>query len=133
MKQKQVPEEQKAFDDGMKQVFLVMAESDHFIPSDIDLKDLLKQFVDEKAPKVKCQNCKYTWTPNPYLWRDDPENPKLMEYKGRLVKPLICPACNTRVKMEIGGFLLILTWWTKYKMMQKAIEKGIEEVRKMYS
>ncbi len=71
--------------------------------------------------------------PNPYLWRDDPKNPRFVKYKGKSVRILICPACNTRHKMEIGGYLYMLTWWSRHTILRKAVERGIEEVRKMYS
>ncbi len=54
MKQKQEPPEQKAIDRVVKKDLLDMARKDYFIPTDAELKDLLKEIVDEDAPKVKC-------------------------------------------------------------------------------
>jgi hypothetical protein len=106
-------------------------EEEHYLPTSEDVLKVIRQ-EEAKAPKVTCGNCGYKWAPNPYLWKADSKNMEIQEYKGKTIKPLVCPKCSVINRMDAGILLDILTWWTKTKIMTDVFKEEVQKVREKY-
>jgi predicted Zn-ribbon and HTH transcriptional regulator len=58
----------------------------------------------QKVVEVVCRNCGYTWETNPLKWR----NYQFVNRKGRNVKVVRCPVCNTPIGLTKEDVLKIL-------------------------
>jgi hypothetical protein len=106
--------------------------SDKYVPRLTDVITVLKE-KEKGAPKVTCGNCGYKWSPNPYLWKADSKNMDIQEYKGKTIKPLVCPRCSVINRMDAGILLDILTWWTEHKLIGDIFKEEVERIQKKYA
>jgi hypothetical protein len=106
-------------------------EKEHYLPTPKDARAVIRQ-EEAKAPKVTCGNCGYKWVPNPYLWKEEAKNMRLQEYKGEVVKSLVCPKCSVINKLDIGNILHITTWWSKTKLLTDIFKEEVQRVREKY-
>jgi len=58
----------------------------------------------QKVVEVVCRNCGYAWETNPLRWR----NCQFVNRKGRKVKVVYCPICNTPIGLTKEEVLKIL-------------------------
>jgi hypothetical protein len=61
----------------------------------------------EAKPQLVCRLCKYQWTPNPKLWK----NESVVMMKGKLAKMITCPNCGKRNYITIEDIDSLIRWY----------------------
>lgn len=128
---KKILRTQEEVNEDVKRWLMDNFKETKWIPHENDINHVLQEIVTEEAPRVVCYKCKYTWTPNPRMWKQDPVDTHLTEYDGDLVKPIRCPSCNNVNKLDLKTMLWIMDWWKRYSMQEIAIKKEAKEFRNM--
>jgi len=107
-------------------------KTDHYIPSPKDVRRMMLN-TEEEAPTVKCTRCGYSWAPNPKMWRDEPKELHLQEDKnGELIRPIHCPACNTKNAMDLKTMFLITEFWERTKILGNILMEEATRAKEKY-
>jgi hypothetical protein len=116
-----------------REIIEIIKREDNLLPSPEYVLAIIRH-REEKAPDVKCGNCGYSWKPNPYRWKDEPEKLKfnLQKYKGELVRPIVCPKCNTLNMLDMGTLFLIVKWWSMHKIESDVLKEEAARAREIY-